>query len=83
MDIENVMTGEGELRFAIVVNVPAHQAHHFANAMTGDDDDIILAAQTAMWEFGAEFEEIVLSLGANERRVKAELHRAALRENSR
>lgn len=41
-------TKSGTVRFSIEVEVPFWQAAIFAEAMTGNDDDIVLAAETAM-----------------------------------
>lgn len=38
------------VQFAVEVKVPIRQAPIFAEALTGNDDDIILAAETAMRE---------------------------------
>jgi hypothetical protein len=36
------------ISFSLTVEVPLTQARQFAVAMTGNDDDIVLAAETAM-----------------------------------
>jgi hypothetical protein len=38
------------VRFTVQVDVPFHQAEAFAEALSGHDDDVILAAETAMRE---------------------------------
>jgi hypothetical protein len=43
-------TGDGWVRFAIEVRVPLRQASIVAAALTGNDDDVILAAERAMRE---------------------------------
>lgn len=43
-------TRDGWVRFAIEVRVPMRQAPIVAEALTGNDDDIVLAAETAMRE---------------------------------
>jgi hypothetical protein len=43
-------TGDGWVTFAIEVRVPLRQAPIVAGAMTGNDDDLILAAETALRE---------------------------------
>lgn len=43
------VTRRGEdICFAIVAVVPAHEAGIFADALTGDDEDIVLAGETEM-----------------------------------
>lgn len=41
-------TASGTVRFAIEVEVDLTQAADFAEALTGNDDDVILAAETAI-----------------------------------
>lgn len=43
-------TRDGWVRFAIEVKVPMRQAPLLAEALTGNDDDIVLAAEKAMRE---------------------------------
>jgi hypothetical protein len=43
-------TGDGWVTFAIEVRVPMRQAPILADAMTGNDDDVVLAAEKAMRE---------------------------------
>lgn len=66
------MLGEQEVEerrdsvtFRLELRVYAHQAEAFAAAMTGNDDDVILAAETAMRErigrvYDVELEELEL-----------------------
>jgi hypothetical protein len=66
--------------FILDVEVPAHQAAAFEAAMTGNDDDIFLAAETAMRErvgrsYDVELEELELGV-PDEASVKRALHRA-------
>lgn len=60
--------------FAVECRVPVEQAEAFAKAMTGNDDDIVLAAETAMRErvgrvYDVELEEVELGV-PDEREVK-------------
>lgn len=71
-----VETG-ASVSFAVEVKVPAEQVEAFAGALTGNDDDIILAAETAMRErvgrvYDVELEEIEARIPA-EPDVKAAL----------
>ena len=42
--------GERRVRFSLTVSIPADQVGDFAAEMSGDDDDIILAAEKVMRE---------------------------------
>jgi hypothetical protein len=44
--------GRASLTFMVEVTVPATQAEEFARGLTGNDDDIILAAEAAIREHG-------------------------------
>lgn len=44
--------GRASLTFMVEVQVPAAQAGAFARGLTGNDDDIILAAEHAIREHG-------------------------------
>jgi hypothetical protein len=68
-----------DVSFDIEVRVPRGQAHAVADALTDDDDDLILAAETAMREkLGRELgEEVELYLVSRRTAVRAELYDAA------
>jgi hypothetical protein len=66
----------GKATFYVQVDVPLDQAGQFADAMTGNDDDILLAAERGIrdkLEMGEEMEEVELSYGPDEDAVKARL----------
>lgn len=44
----DVTRNGADLMFAIVVRLPVHEADVFAEALTGDDEDIVLAGETEM-----------------------------------
>lgn len=58
-------TKSGTVRFSVDVEVPFWQARIFAEAMTGNDDDIILAAEKAMRERIEEAVEEFEPMGNN------------------
>lgn len=57
------------------LHIPPSSAAAFAEAMTGDDNDVILAAETAIRERlnVDEVEQVEISVDDNEDAVKAEL----------
>lgn len=70
---------ERQVCFGIEVRVPFEQAARFADDLSGNDDDIILAAETAMRELvGRRFgEEVELWLGPRKDTLRRELLKAA------
>jgi hypothetical protein len=60
-------TRRGSIIFNVEVEIRAEQAEAFAGAMTGNDDDIFLAAETAMRErvgrvYDVESEELEVGI---------------------
>lgn len=45
---QEIFKNPNTLTFTVEVTVPAEQAEDFADAMTGDDDDVILAAEAGI-----------------------------------
>lgn len=71
----NTNTDAEDVSFGIEVRVPFSQAKAFADALTGNDDDIILAAETAMRERlgrGSD-EEVELRAGPRMEALRATL----------
>jgi hypothetical protein len=64
---QSIMETGSSVTFTMEVEVPAEQVEAFREAMTGDDDDIILAAETAMRErvgrsYDVDFEEVEIGV---------------------
>lgn len=61
---------EADLRLTVEIRLPRHQAEAFAEAMTGNDDDVLLAAETAMRERLGD-EELELSYDERDSDVRS------------
>lgn len=61
--MSDLYTDGERVRFLVEVSVPAEQGEDFADALTGNDDDILLAAEEAMRSLmESHGEEVELSI---------------------
>jgi hypothetical protein len=79
-DLVNVAETEEQVCFGVEIRVPFSQAAQFAELLTGNDDDILLAAEQGIrnrLEMGADTEEVELVLGPQKSTLTRELGWAA------